>query len=283
MKVSPYSVGYALLWILEPLVLGIICFLMLRSRSRSQFPIFFAYCAFSAVTNIVLLAISIPKVYAEYFYAYWIASLLSSVLGLAVIREVFLEAFSALPGLRDLGRITFRWAAFITLMIAIVVGLNATHGYVGVILASVINLESSVRIIQVGLLLLLFVGSEHLGLSVRSRTFGIALGMGLAACSNLLVISIYPAFSAQHTLALNLVHSSMFLLTALVWTAYFALPAVETKPVPLAVASPLSRWNEAAIAFGYKGAKVLYPQSPEPFLPQVERIVNRVIDNQHRA
>lgn len=266
------------LWLLEPLVLALVCLVMVRKGSRSSFPMFFVYCAFVAVTDIALLVVMLPGHYKAYFYAYWVVNLLSSLLGLAVIYEVFLAAFTAIPGLRDLGRLIFRWAAFLTFLISIVVGLNATHGYLGKTLGAVLNLESSVRIMQVGLLLLLLVGSEQIGLSVRSRTFGVALGMGVAACSNLLFISIYPAFGAAHKLELNLLHSGLFIVAALLWTLYFVLPATDAKHVPLAVASPLSRWNEAAMAFGYKGAKVLYPQSPEPFLPRVERLVNQVID-----
>lgn len=280
MRASPQLITYAL-WMLEPLVLAMVCIIMVRKGSRANFPVFFSYCAFVALTELFLLVVSLPGHYKSYFYAYWVVNLLSSLLGLAVIREVFLSAFTAIPGLRDLGKLTFRWAAFLTLLISIVVALNASNGYIGALLGAVVNLESSVRIMQTGLLLLLFVGSEQIGLSVRSRTFGIALGMGIAASSNLLAISIYPAFSAAHKTELNLLHSAIFVLVALLWTIYFVLPAADAKHVPLAVASPLSRWNEAAIAFGYKGAKVLYPQSPEPFLPQVERLVNQVIDKRH--
>ncbi len=134
---------------------------------------------------------------------------------------------------------------------------------------------------QVGLLLLLFVGSQQIGLSPRSKAFGIALGMGIASASNLMFISVFPAFGAHHRLELNSAHSGVFVITALLWVAYFARPTPEVKLVPLAAASPLSRWNEAALAFGYKGAKVLYPQSPEPFMPQVERLVNQIIDKRH--
>jgi hypothetical protein len=264
-----------LMWIASCVGQLAACGFMLRRGGSRQFPRFFAYTLFGVLQNPILFWFHQQGDYARYFYAFWVSCALSALLGLAVIQEVFYAALKPFAGLRDLGRIAFRWSAALLLLIAMLVGFDSHQN---VLMASVQHLEGGVRMMEVGLLLLLFTASEKIGLSMRSRVFGVALGIGFTAASNLLFASMWPKAGSSLLLVLNLTRVCSFLAACVIWNLYFALPAVKEQPVLLPVTSPLMRWNEAALAFGHSGGRVMYTSEPESFLPSVERMVDRVLD-----
>ncbi|MEO8725340.1 MAG: hypothetical protein ABI383_04390 [Acidobacteriaceae bacterium] len=253
---------------------------MRRNGSRQKFPRFFEYCLLNAAVEAVMLGLLVWGNYALYYYTYWITSALCTVLGFLVIREVFLAALQPLEGLRDLGKIAFRWVAGLLLLVSLVVGLN-THagGIVGAVSSAFLSLESGVRLIQVGLLLLLYLVSSKIGLSVSGRVFGITLGMGILAAVDLFGFSVLSNSGTNHLTLINDLRLGVGLLAGLTWFAYFALPAVEERPVMVPIASPMMRWNEVAKAFGNPAGRVVYTDGAEPFLPQVERMVDRIFEN----
>ena len=258
---------------------------MLRNGSKQKFPRFLQYCVFGALQNALLTGLLAWGTYAQYFYAFWSLSVISAILGLFVIQEVFLSALQPLAGLRDLGRIAFRWAAVLMLVISIVVGLNAHSGFPRAIPSAVASLESSVRLMQVGLLLLLFLVAPRLNLSIGSRTFGIALGMGTLAAVNLFCYSILSNSGTKYLLLTNQLRLGFFLAASLTWLSYFALPAAQEKPQMYPISSPLMRWNEVAMALGHSAGRVVYTNtsSAEPFLPQVERMVDRIFETEMKG
>lgn len=261
--------------------LGIACF-MWRNGSRKRFPRFFEYSLFGAVQNLSLMSLLAGGTYAQYFYTYYATSLISAILSFLVIQEAFLAALQPLEGLQDLGRMAFRWAAVFMLIVSSVVGVN-THGrMLRGIPSAITSIESSVRLMQVGLLVLLFLASRRLGLSIKSRTFGIAFGMGTLAALNLLCFSVLSSSGTKHLLLINQLRLGFFVSIALTWLGYFALPAAQAQAQMYPIASPLMRWNEVAMALGHSAGRVVYTNtsSAEPFLPQVERMVDRIFETE---
>ena len=264
------------LWLLSPLMLGFTALRMWREGARREFPMFFNYCIYHAGTITVLLLVRAFGRYVDYFYAYWATNAVGALFGIAVIDEVFKHSLKAFEGLRHLGELAFKWVAFLCVAGAVLLGISTQQHHNDMLLNSVLNLERTVRFMQIGLLLMLFVACRQIGLSVRSRAFGIALGFGLYASMTLFCATIVQGLT--HAFLFSILSSSTYVLAMSIWGTYFFLPALKETPVTLPVTSPLVRWNEAALAFGHSGGRVFYANDAEPFIPHVERLVDRVFD-----
>ena len=280
-----HSIGQFLsngIWIGGISLQALVCMVMGTRGSARTYPKFFIYSLFGTIQSVLLLNISLRGNYKWYFATYWVGSAVSSLLGFFVIQEVFVAAMRPLDGLRDLSVIAFRWAAALMLVVALLVALNSHAPYASGLPTAVINLESSVKLMQIGLLLMLFTFSKRIGLSVKTRTFGIALGMGVTASVVMFSTVLSGHLHGSNAAAVDMVKAAMCMVIYGVWLAYFALPATEEKPLIVPIASPLMRWNEIAAAIGHPAGRVMYVNgsASEPFLPQVERIVDDVLRKQ---
>src|SRR5882724_10740417 len=109
---SPF--GYVL-WLLAPVCQVFLLIFMLRRKLRAEFPFFFTYTVFQVISFAVQYGIYhfSPD---NYFNVYWTAAALSAMLGFLVIHEVFTYAIRPYPGLRDLGKMLFRWVALLLVL-----------------------------------------------------------------------------------------------------------------------------------------------------------------------
>lgn len=253
-----------------------------RRELRKEYPFFFSYVFFQSVSasllhllffRIVILHNGNPK---TYFYLYWVQSALVDIFALAIFRELFIAAFKPFVGLRDMAQVVFRWAAVAMLLIGAAVMLSSSLPGTQRVQVLVVGFERTICIMQCALLLFLFMGSSYLGLSRRSHIFGLALGFGILAATNLAfyvaasVLGYNRIFSA---LLLRLPPAIAFALAPAIWTVYaiWAEPAGEVVDVP--VNSPLLRWNEIAATFGHSGGRVAFVEQPEWFMPQAKRFI----------
>src|SRR5689334_3285561 len=108
---------YYLLWIAPAIMFCALAVLMARRGLRKSYPFFFLYAVNQVLCFIVQFAVY-HKFPSQYFYAYWTMAGISVLLALTVIYEVFLEVFRPLEGLRDLGKVLFRWAAAVLVVAA---------------------------------------------------------------------------------------------------------------------------------------------------------------------
>jgi hypothetical protein len=129
-------------------------------------------------------------------------------------------------------------------------------------------------------LLALLAHTVHsLGRSFRSVIFGIGLGLGLEAASQLIasaLLSRHPGLYSIGNLVLELVTISTFT----IWVSYFFLPepVAERSTATLPVSSPLIRWNEIAKALGHSAPHVaLGAPSQAFFLQDVEKVVDKIL------
>ena len=65
----------------------------------------------------------------------------------------------------------------------------------------------------------------------------------------------------------------------LIWVGYLLKPEPSRESIHIPVTSPLLRWNEIALQLGHSGGKVAL-LNPEPFMPQVERMVEQVMQKE---
>lgn len=125
--------------------------------------------------------------------------------------------------------------------------------------------------------MLVFVAlSVHaLGLSFRSRIFGIGFGLGLTASVDLIAGLVLQHNSNMYGYA-NVSSECMSFVAITIWAVYFLKKEPVRQPVTLPVTSQLLRWNEIANALGHKGGQVVVGQ-PSFFLQDVEKVVDRVL------
>jgi hypothetical protein len=248
------------------LTMGLIVLaIMWRKQLIREFPLLAAYLSVQtlnvAVSTPLLffrkdLHIPLPVAYSVYFTTYWICYVVQAFLLVFIIHGVFSAAMRPLEGLHDIGKIIFRWVAAVSITLSIcVVAASSVSGPGIVSRLGVSTIASQVQqgICILTLCLLLFVcfAARPLGLTFRSRIFGVSLGLGTLAATNLIEAAWYSSTSA-HSLysAVYLVGIGGCLVALTVWGIYFALPEPERKMILLPTTSPFFFWNRVSEALG---------------------------------
>ena len=276
----------ALIWLSCPILQVLCVYLLYRRKLLKQFAFFSSYLLLLTLLNAVRFFC-----YREfglsswtYYSVYWVGTAVANVAAIAVLYEIFCTAFKPFAGLQDLAKIVFKWAAGAIVFIGFVVFMSS-HGSPAAgsphhwLRVTVHDFERIVAVMECALLGFLFIGSQHLSLSMRNRVFGIALGFGLDALCRLIV---YSALTSAHLSKIPIWSQLLplgYYASLLIWVGYLLKPEPARESVPIPVSSPLIRWNEIALQLGHSGGRVAL-LNPEPFMPQVERMVERVLQKE---
>jgi hypothetical protein len=189
----PHSPLWHYLW-LGPRAFQLVIFvLMMRRKLYREFPVFFSYTLYEAILGISFFILDHdPNVTgAQYWQAYWIVNLGSIALRFGLIWEIFSHVFSPYPALSEFGKMVFRWAAVVLVLVGVAVATYSTGGDGPRIISGVYVIDRTISIVQCGLLLFLFLFSSYFGLSWRSYVFGIAVGLGLYSSQQLVMSSVW--------------------------------------------------------------------------------------------
>jgi hypothetical protein len=282
------SVALTILYAAEPLLMLVAMLALLRSREQRRFPALFSYIGLRLGSTVVVdlllqvrrvIPVDAPTAYAWYFYTYWISYVAAAVVVFLVIQELFQSCMDPYPGLKWLGTISFRWVACISFVAASAALLTPGGKADRVLLAIVAQAMRCESIFILSLLLFLVIAAGKLGLSYRSRVFGISFGFGIMAASDLAVSAAFLHHGSNIvTSAISVVTTSASLLTLVVWSAYFLRPEPARRMAIMDPSSPLARWNEIATTLGQSAVR--HP-APVPasnfFLQDVEKVVDRIL------
>jgi hypothetical protein len=284
------SVALTILYAAEPLLLAVALIALLRSREQKRFPALLAYVALRLGSTVVLhlllqvhrfVTIDNASAYALYFYTYWTSYIAGAVVVFLVIQELFQFAMEPFPGLKWLGTISFRWVAGISFVAAMAAMLTPGGKGDRFLLAVVAQLMRCESIFILSLLLFLLIAAGKLGLSYRSRVFGISFGFGIMAASDLVLSAAFLRFTHNMmTSTLSVVTTCSSLLTLAVWSAYFLQPEPARQAAVLDPSSHLGRWNEIATTLGQSGGRVpvaVAAPANSFFLQDVEKVVDRIL------
>ena len=160
--------------------------ILVKRKLRSELPVFFRYTAYCVLIGVVgLISYAFACECWQYYYLFWVCNALMMCFEFGVMYEVFVNALKPYSALIDLGKMLFRWAGVFLLLAALLTAFATNGTESSRILSGVSLMERSLRLMQIGLLLLFFVFERRLGLSWRSYTMAIALGLGLSAGANL--------------------------------------------------------------------------------------------------
>jgi hypothetical protein len=234
-----------IIWILGLCLEIVVAGTILAKRYSKEAPLFLAYIAFQVIREIAGF-ISFYSSYKIYFYQYWVGDAIVVVLGLCVIFELYRNAFRRYNAIKRLAESLFLWATAILILLALLTAISTSGNESSKLMAGILLFERSARIVEFGLLLVLFFLTSFFGLRWQQYMFGIAFGYGLYACLNLIVTAERFEVGGMANRILSLIGPLSYLTALAVWTVYFILPepAQLTEKLPK---QQLNEWNRALL------------------------------------
>jgi hypothetical protein len=266
---------------LEPLLCGAAVILILRDKAWRNFKFLVAFLIVRMVSTAVCLSVihlsilNVQTCYRVYFYTYWGSYAVEAVLSILVIYSIFKLSMAPLPGLQSLGMLIFRWIAAIS--VAVTVGLAIVPNQSGkeFIVGLVSQMQRTSSILTLCLLIFVCFAIRPMGLSHRSRIFGIGLGLGLMAAVSL-VDAAWLAHNSDMQSAINVINGLAMCATLCVWGTYFVLPEPKRRMILLPTTSPFHRWNQISAALGDEpGFVAIGGIPPELFAPAEIELMKR--------
>jgi hypothetical protein len=220
--------------------------------------------------------LGVRTAYHIYFYVYWISFAVESILALIVVYSVFRLAMAPLKGLQQLGMLVFRWAASISVVVALGSAFVPEMTSTKYLIAAISQLQRTQSILTLCLLVFVCFAILPMGLNYGSRIFGVSLGLGVMATNDLVQSAWLLLNPGMHT-ARNLVNGVVICTTLALWTAYFALPEPKRRIIVLPTTSPFLRWNQISQVLGDSPGFVAVGGMPPELLAPAE------LEVMHRA
>jgi len=243
-----------LLWVTGAALLVLTFAAVLRRRLFYEYPVFFAYAAFQVLgtalrSGVHLLQLHHRVSYGDYFYTYWETQAISIVLSFAVIYEIYCGVFQRYDALQRVGGILFACAGIALLAAAGWLAVSApVAGQPGIVTA-VLVMERSVRVMQCGLVLFLFLAAFYFGLPWQNYRFGIALGFGVFASIELAAVAVRSQIGASVAAACSQINSAAYSFGVMIWLCYLLAPQPASQFVGVAQHNDLKKWNQALLEF----------------------------------
>jgi len=262
---------------LEPLFCILVLFALVRSGAIRTFGFLSTLLVVRVSADVLCLVlietssrgIERHLAYKAYFFVYWTSYAVQAVLYLLIILSIFRLAMAPLKGLQTLGMLVFKWAAAISVAIAIGIALAPHQSGTAFIMAMITQLQQTSSILTVCFAI------RPMGLSFRSRIFGVSMGLGIMAASSL-VTSAWISHTSRIDSTVNIVLGLTGCVTLLLWSAYFAFPEEKRRMILLPTTSPFLRWNQISEILGdAPGYVAIAGVPPEVFAPAELEIMRR--------
>lgn len=273
-----------LLTYLEPLLCGVLLAFLIRSGDFRKYRSLAALLGVKLASTLICLpllhfgrvALGPRLAYEFYFWVYWPSYVAEAILSLYIVYSLFRLAMEPLKGLQTLGTLVFQWAAAISVAISLgmALGPNVSHGF-GFMQHLISQIQQTTSILTLCLLLFVCFAIRPMGLSYRSRSFGISAGLGIVAAVSL-ADTTWLSHNANLYTTVNLINGLADILTLMVWSVYFAFPEPKRRIIVLPTTSPFLRWNQISQALGDEpGFVAIGGIPPEIFAPAEIEVMRR--------
>jgi hypothetical protein len=256
-------------WLAGPLLQITLLIFMVRRKSHKVFPRFFSYILFQTLKSACLFVVY--RYFPEsYFEAYWTGNALSVIFTVAVMDEILRSLFKEYGGVQILGTTIFRWSCGLLFLLAILGAWSSSEAGGDRVVAVVFSFDRSMRLMQVGLFLVLMLLCRFLKNYSRQQVFGIALGFGVFASVELILVSFVLWYGNHgHAAIISLLKSTAYNAVTVVWIGYLKQ---HTQLVP--------KFETALNANTFGMALTASAAVPDPdagFMLRVEQAVDRVL------
>jgi hypothetical protein len=246
--------------IAELCLLAGVFLLMWKRRALRDFPMLAAFIACRALYGTITIPVVFfrpeigiprPTAYNIVFYTYWPSCIVQAILMVLLVYGIYSMALAPFTPLKKLGAIIFRWIAAISIAVSLGVALGP-HMLGRVQMANLVGqMQQTASVLTLCLLLFVCFALKPLGLTYGSRAFGVSMGLGILATTQLLQSSWLPTSQAFNLYSIIYFYSGLGSCAAiLVWASYFALPEPERSMVLLPTTSPYFFWNKISEALG---------------------------------
>jgi hypothetical protein len=253
-------------WLVGPVLQITLLTFMVRRKLHLVFPRFFSYIVLQIVKSGILFVVY--RYYQEnYFDAYWTGNAISVLLAVTVMDEILHNLLKQYGGIQRLASIIFRWACGLLLLLSIVNAISSQGTSADRVVSAVLAFDRSMRVMQCGLCFLLLILCRFLKNCWRQHVFGVALGFGIFASIELVLVSIVMNFGDGPVAIVSLVKSTAYNAVTLLWIMY--LRRVSESILEIDVAPQVSALNVALVASTQAG--------DGSFLSMVEQAVDRVL------
>jgi hypothetical protein len=253
-------------WLLGPVLQITLLIFMIRRKLQVVFPQFFSYIVLQIVKSGILFLIYRYH-HENYFDAYWSGNAISVLLAVTVMDEMLHNLLKQYGGIQSLASIIFRWACGLLLLLSVVNAFSSQQTSADRVVSAVLAFDRSVRVMQCGLFFLLMILCRFLRNCWRQHVFGIALGFGIFASIELMLVSIVLHFGDGPVAILSLVKSAAYNGVTLLWIMYLRR---QSEPIfEIDVAPQLGALNVSLVASTQAGDNA--------FLSMVEQAVDRVL------
>jgi hypothetical protein len=253
-------------WGIGPVLQLTLLIFMLRRELHAVFPRFCSYILFQLVKSAILFGIYRYN-YENYFDAYWTGNAISVLLSVTVMDEILHSLLKQYGAIQRLTSLVFRWACGLLLLLSILNAFSTQQTGPDRVVSAVLAFDRSVRVMQCGLFLLLIILLRLLRNCWRQHGFGIALGFGIFASIELMLVSIIMHVGDGAGAIASLIKSAAYNAVTLLWLMYLRRP---TESIPVV---DVDRHVEALDV-----ALVVPTQAGDSaFLSMVEQAVDRVL------
>jgi hypothetical protein len=246
--------------IAEFFLLAGLLLLMWKRKALRDFPMLTAIiatrCLYGAITTPAIFfhdAVGMDKftVFHILFILYWPSCIIQAVLMVMLVYGIYTMALAPFGPLKKLGAIIFRWIAAISVAVSLGVALGP-HVLGAVQIANLVGqMQQTASILTLCLLMFVCFALKPLGLTYGSRAFGVSMGLGILATTQLLQSAWLPTSQAFNVCSIIYFYSGLGACAALlVWASYFAVPEPERSMVLLPTTSPYFFWNKISEALG---------------------------------
>ena len=263
------------------------CIIALAFMARKSQLKDYKFLAAFLLTRLLVIMVGIPLIrptsfgldrhlaYRMYFWVYWSSYAIEACLSLAIIYSIYRLAMAPLKGLQTLGILMFRWAAGIATAVALAMAFGPHVTGLHFIMRAVSQLQQTQSVLTLCMLLFVCLAIRPMGLSYRSKIFGVSLGLGILATMDL-VGSAWLAHSVRLESVYNIINGLAICSAISVWSFYFALPEPRRRMIVLPTTSPFLRWNQISIALGDDpGYVAIGDIHPDMFAPAEVEIMRR--------
>lgn len=223
------------------------------------------------------------QAYDAYFYIYWSSDAIEAVLGFGVILSIYRLAMEPLEGLQHLGMIMFRWAAFISIALALSIAIRPHVTTSNFITRVVSELQQTQSVLTLCMLVFVCIAIHPMGLSHRSRIFGVSLGLAIMSATDLTTAAWISHSPSLYSLSSTISGLSVCLCFS-IWSFYFLVPEPARRMILVPTTSPFFHWNEISKALGdAPGFVAVGPVTLDNFAPAELEVMRRASDKMGRS
>ena len=255
-------------WIASFVAASGLCGLIYIKKLNREFPIFFAFIVAETSSDIINFICSFVS-WNAYYYIYWAGAIVTITLGFSVLHELFRHIFRPYETLRSFGATLFRWASVVLLLVGAIMAVTSTPIATSPVANFVLTIDRSIRLMQCGLVVFMYLFSHQLGLTERHRVFGIAIGFGLTASLHLIAVTFMSVFPGNFFgSVMNVLHQLAYLISVVIWGVYMYRPEPDRRRA--SVLEQTESWN-------YALSTVTNASGGSAFLPNVVDTVEKVL------